>query len=115
MQEISGYKTVKDFLSYNNKNFSSGHVLNETFYVEYYVDDELRYQGNEIVNFQVQHPEFTDDISIIHLDANIYHTGFRAKYQKYIFDKENNILIIDNQNSNNKFGKSFQVIIHGEK
>jgi len=114
MQEAHGYKAVKDFLTHNNKNFSSGHVLNESFYIKYYVDGELRYQGNEIVNFQVQHPEFTDDISIIHLDTNIYHTGFRPKYQEYTFDKNKNILIISNKNSNNKFGKPFRVIIYGE-
>ena len=114
MQEINGYKAVKDFLSNNNKNFSSGHVLNETFYIEYYVDGELRYQSNEIVNFQVQHPEFTDDISIPHLDANIFHTGFRPRYQKYIFNQNNNILTINNESSSNKFGKPFKVIIYGE-
>ena len=113
MQETKGYGEVKEFLSFNNKNFSAGHVYGESFDIEYYVGDELRYQGEEIVHFTVQHPEFRSDIEIMHLDTDIYYIGFSPKFQEYIFDETENTLTVNNKSSSNKFGKPFKVLIHG--
>jgi len=110
MQEIINYKAVKDFLYYNKLNFSKGFVI-ENFYVEYYVGDELRYKGNLKIHFQVQHPEFHDDIEIFNLDSKIFHTGFNAKFQIYEFD-EKNIFIIKSKDTNNKFNKKYKVEIY---
>ncbi|MFA6144055.1 MAG: hypothetical protein WCW84_06755 [Sulfurimonas sp.] len=113
MKEAEGYKQVKDFLSHNGKNFSSGHVFNENFYIEYYVANELRYKGTEVINFQVQHPEYAQDIQIQNLDAEIYHTGFSPKHQDYSFDSKNNIFYIEQNNTKNKFGQPYKIKIHG--
>jgi hypothetical protein len=113
MNEAQGYKQAKDFLTFNDKNFSRGYVFDEEFYIQYFVDEKLRFQGDEIVNFQVQHPEYGQDIQIPNLDEMIYHTAFSPKYQDYYFDQDNNILIVKNDNSSNKFSKPYKVIIHG--
>ena len=82
MQETKGYGEVKKFLSFNKKNFSAGYVYGESFYIEYHVGNELRYKGNNIVHFIVQHPEFQNDIEIMDLDTDIYYTGFSPKFQE---------------------------------
>ena len=113
MQEIKGYGEVKEFLSFNNKNFSARHVYGESFDIEYYIGNELRYQGEEIVNFTVQHPEFRSDIEIINFDTDIYYVGFSPKFEEYNFDENENILVVNNKSSSHKFGKPFKVLIHG--
>jgi len=113
MNEADGYKQVKDFLSFNKKNFSKGYVFNEEFDIQYYVAECLRFQGEEIVNFHIQHPEFRQDIQIPNLDEEIYHTAFSPHYQDYYFDQDNNILIIEQNNTKNKFGKPYRIKIHG--
>ena len=97
MQEAINYKIVKDFLSFNNINFSDGFVIKE-FYFEYFIDIKLRHRGNSRIKFQVQHPEFT---------------GFNAKFQIYKFDEKENVFVINSKNSNNKFRKNYEVRIYG--
>ncbi|WP_298692178.1 hypothetical protein [uncultured Sulfuricurvum sp.] len=113
MSEAQGYKQVKDFLSFNKKNFSKGYVFNEEFYIQYYVGENLNFQGNEIVNFHVQHPEFRQDVQIPNLDESIYHTAFSPKFQDYYFDQDRNVLIITQNNTKNKFAKPYKVFIYG--
>lgn len=108
-----GYKAVKEFLDFNKINYSSGHVYNKEFHIQYYVGNKLRHQGPEIVNFQVQHPEFGQDVQIPDMDSDIYHTGFTPKYQEYSFDPKNNIFYVEHNNTKNKFGLPYKIKIHG--
>jgi len=52
MNEADGYKQVKDFLSFNKKNFSKGYVFDEEFDIQYYVAENLRFQGEEKIRGQ---------------------------------------------------------------
>lgn len=113
MNEAQGYKQVKDFLSFNDKDFSRGYVFNEEFYIKYFVAEELRFQGEEVVNFHIQHPEFGQDVQIPNLDELIYHTAFSPKFQDYYFDQDRNVLIITHNNTGNKFAKPYKVFIYG--
>ena len=110
-KQSNNYAVMKEFLSANKKNFSSGSVTDK-FYIEYYVENELRYKGEETITFQVQHPEFIDDIAIHNLDTDIYHAGYKAYFLEYKYDKENNILEIINDKPTPKHGP-YNVIIHG--
>ena len=112
MQEARNYETVKKFLSYNGLNFSKGFVT-EDFYIEYYIGNELRYKGNSKIHFQVQHPEFHDDIELFDLNSEVFHTGFNAKFQIYEFDEKENVFIIKSKDDNNKFNKNYEVKIYG--
>ncbi|MFW2606241.1 hypothetical protein [Aliarcobacter butzleri] len=111
-KQSNNYAVMKEFLSANKKNFSSGRV-SDNFFIEYYVERELRFKGNEKISFQVQHPEFNEDIVIHNLDTDIYHTGFIAKYLEYKYDQKNNILKIINAKSTPKHGP-YKILIHGD-
>ena len=110
MKESKNYPIVKDFLSFNNIDFSSGMAIEE-FDITYFVGSELRYRGINKVKFAVQHPEFTNDVEILTLDTDIYHTSFNARFQEYSFDEINNIFSIINKTTNNKFKSSYKVEI----
>ena len=112
MQEIVNYKMMKDFLSFNKLNFSKGFVI-EKFYIEYYIGNELRYKGSSKIHFQIQHPEFYDDVEIFDLDSEIFYIGFNAKFQVYEFNASKNIFIIKSKDENNKFKKNYEVNIYG--
>ena len=110
MKESKNYPIVKDFLFFNNIDFSSGIAIEE-FYITYFVGSELRYRGINKVKFAVQHPEFTNDVEILTLDTDIYHASFNARFQEYSFDEINNIFSIINKTTNNKFKSSYKVEI----
>jgi hypothetical protein len=113
MNKSQDYKQVKDFLSFNDKDFNHGYIFDEEYNIKYFVGEELHFQGEEVVNFHINHPEFGQDIQIPNLNESIYHTAFSPKFQDYYFDQDRNILIIEHNNARNKFTKPYKIFIYG--
>ncbi|QKF72773.1 hypothetical protein AFAEC_0582 [Aliarcobacter faecis] len=108
----NNYGLVKNFLDANKKDYSSG-LCADNFFIEYYIDNKLKLKGEEKIIFNTNHPEYSDDISISSLDSDIYHTGFRAQFLKYKYDKDKNILEIISDNKTPKHGP-YKVLIYGD-
>lgn len=106
-----GVEEMKKFLSHNNISFSKGRIV-EYFNVSYFIEDKLKFTKKIKVLFDFIHTDFTRNIGLMDndIDSMDYYTEFTPKYQTYIFDKEDNNLII-NSNGANKHGSSYKIII----